>query len=158
MAVDSLPKELERMLQKDFSFAIHNRLHIAPEVKMYRDDDQSIWQQKKDEKYEYQVHWDGEFICNVSVHNSKETAYYLVLKGIFEKYREGKIHFNLAKYTEDEERHKQMMKDNAPKNPIQDTRSAEDKVLHAVFEKSMSKQKKSPLILPNGMLITDAKN
>lgn len=155
MSVQSLPEDVTRMVQGDFGFPLKDRLHIAPEIRMYKPgEDESIWRQQKEGTWEYQVFFDGEFICYLSINDSKQTAYWKTLKGILEAYKSGKIHFNQRFYHEDEEKYRAQQKANAPVNPVKDTESEEDKIVHEVFERvAKKKQKKSPLVLPNGIII-----
>lgn len=150
MSVQSLPEEVERMVQRDFDFSLKNRLHIAPEIRMYKPgEDVGIWTQRRNDAWEYQVYFDGEFICFLSINDSKNAAYYKVMKNLLEAYKSKKIHFNLRLYAEDSERRKEYEKNNKPQNPIKSPKTSEEKMLHEVFERASKpkKDRKKSIIL-----------
>lgn len=158
MGVQSLPQELEAMLQKDFGFPLKNRLHVAAEVKMYRKgEDEGIWNQAKNEQFEYQVYFDGQFICYLSINESKKGAYYKALKGIFEAYKDKKIYFNQRMYTEEDDLLKDKKRSDDQSNRLLNPKTEDDKFFAEVFKKVGEEKKRdkagSPLVLPNGIIV-----
>lgn len=91
--------ELFDLVQKDFAFPLKNRLHIAAEVAMYRKgEDESVWKQDRSGQYEYQVFFDGEFVCFFDMKEDKKVAYVKVLKGLRDLYQQKKIFWNESLY------------------------------------------------------------
>lgn len=94
-------QRLYDIIQKDFGFPIKERLHIAPNVAMYNlRDDVSVFTQSMTGKYEYEVYFDGEFVCYFNIMDHPQRARIKVLKGLSRLFSEEKIHWNLNKYEE----------------------------------------------------------
>jgi hypothetical protein len=128
------------LMQKDFKFSIKNRLVIVPEVDKYRiKEDESIFNQVKTEKYDYEVYFDGEYVSAFNIDDKPERARIGVLKGLKTLYKAGKIHWNLFLYDID----KQKAKDKAELEKVQrkakrkKPKTKEEKIVTAGIEKAL---------------------
>lgn len=99
MRAETMANSLFTRVQSQFGFSLKDRLHIAPDVLMFRKkEDESVWKQDKSEMYEYQVFFDGEFVCFTSVRETLDMAYYKVMKGLLDLYKNKKIYWNKDMY------------------------------------------------------------
>ncbi len=135
---------IHERIQKDFAFPLKERLHVAPEVAMFRiGEDESIWKQAKDERYEFQIYFDGEYISSAASSDSMDFIWLAFLKGFKEKYKAGKIHLdpNIYKIEEEarkaEERAKQLK---AAEGIIKNASSPEEHLVNEAF-KEIKKRK-----------------
>ncbi len=100
------------LMQKDFGFPLKDRLVIVPEVDMFRiKEDESVTEQVKTEKYEYQVYFDGEYVCGFGVAQHPQRVRIEILKGLQRLIQDDKIFWDQRKYEELEEAHKQAKRD-----------------------------------------------
>lgn len=87
------------LMQKDFGFPLKDRMIIIPEVDRFRiKEDESITAQVKSEKYEYEVYFDGEFVCGFSVAQHPQRVRIEILKGLKQLILDNKIYFDKKKY------------------------------------------------------------
>jgi len=135
-------RDLFSKLQKDFNFSLVDRLHIAPEVAMYRSgENEEIWLQTKTGDYVYQVHFDGEFLCWVKRSEGLEVAYYNVLKGLLKSYEERKIYWNKELYEIEKQKLRDHKKYEDDKLNAMPETTPEEKIVKETF-KRIKKSKK----------------
>lgn len=100
------------MMQKDFGFPLKDRLVIIPDVEKYRiKEDESITNQVKTGKYEYDVYFDGEYVTSFSIMDHPQRVRINILTGLKRLILENRIFWDIKKYEELEERRKQEKKD-----------------------------------------------
>lgn len=128
------------MMQKDFGFSLKNRLVIIPEVEKYRiKEDESITNQVKTGKYEYDVYFDGEYVSSFSIMDHPQRVRINILTGLKRLILENKIFWDIKKYDELKERKKQEKKD---KRQRLDTiakkfKTSEEKLVVEAIEKNV---------------------
>lgn len=128
------------MMQKDFAFSIKDRLIIIPEVARFRiKEDASIMDQVKTENYDYEVYFDGEFVCHFGVSQHPQRVRIEILKGLQSLIKADKIYWDLKKYDLLEESEKQAKKDKRHRmNTIaKKFTSPEEKLVVAAIEKNV---------------------
>jgi len=89
---------------------LQKRVRIVADLEKWRTDVEEIWRQKNNDKY-YSVYFDNEFVCRVGSTTSPWQLEVDFLKGILELYQNGKIHFDLTKYQQEDELIKQLKHD-----------------------------------------------
>lgn len=128
------------MMQQDFGFELKGRMVIIPDVEKFRiKEDESITNQVKSGKYEYDVYFDGEWVSSFSIVDHPQRVRINMLKGLKRLIQEGKIHWDVTKYKEEEDRAKKKKRD---KNQRLDAlakkfTSAEEKLVVAAIEKNV---------------------
>lgn len=128
------------LMQKDFGFDLSRRMIVVPEVDKFRiGEDASIMDQVKTKRYEYEVRFDGEYVCGFDISQHPQRVRIEILKGLKNLISEGKIHWNPAQYQVDEENAKQRKKD---KRHRLDTiakkfKTKEEKLVVAAIEKNV---------------------
>lgn len=128
------------MMQKDFGFPLKDRLIIIPEVDRFRiKEDESISDQVKTENYEYEVYFDGEFVCHFGVSQHPQRVRIEILRGLQRLIKDDKIYWDLKKYDLLEEAQKKEKRD---KRHRMDTiakkfTSMEEKLVVAAIEKNV---------------------
>lgn len=129
-------KQIFDRVQKDFEFSLKDRLSIWAEVDKYHwKEDESVWKQKRGKaSLEYEVHFDGEFICFFSLSDSEDEAYIKILEGIRDKYKDGKIHWNKELYEFDKPK-EDVVELSKPTTP-------EEKILTEVVKKQAKRTNK----------------
>ena len=74
------------MMQRDFGFSLKNRLVVIPEVEKFRiKEDESITNQVKTGKYEYDVYFDGEYVSSFSIMDHPQRVRIGILEGLKKK-------------------------------------------------------------------------
>lgn len=128
------------MMQKDFGFSLKDRLVIIPEVDKFRiKEDESITAQVKSEQYEYEVYFDGEFVCGFSVSQHPQRVRIEILKGLQRLIQDDKIYWDQKKYELLEEAEKQAKRDkrNRMDTIAKKFTSPEEKLVVAAIEKNV---------------------
>lgn len=98
-------RQIMELMQKDFGFDLKDRMIVIPEVDRFRiREDESITSQVKTEKYEYEVYFDGEFVCGFSVIQHPQRVRIEILKGLKRLIQDSKIYFDKKKYELEEEK------------------------------------------------------
>lgn len=131
-----------KLMQKDFQFNIDDRLFVIPEVDKYRiNDDESIQNQVKTYQYEYDVYFDGEYVCGFSVSQHPQRVRINILLGLKRLITEGKIFWDKMKYQELEEKARQAKKDKMHRMETiaKKFRSPEEKLIVAAIEKNVGR-------------------
>lgn len=123
-------------VQRDFAFPLKDRLRIISELDKYRwKEDESVWSQKRGlTKEQYEVYFDGEFVCFFGLDDSQDQAYLRVMENILRLYKDKKIYFNPAMY-----------EINAPKAdvvPLPTANTPEEKLLREAVKRSRKKKGK----------------
>ena len=77
-------KQLFDRVQKEFQFSLENRFRIIAELEKYKaGEDESIWKQKMSRSaYQYEVYFDGEFVCFFGLEDSEDVVYLRVMENI----------------------------------------------------------------------------
>jgi hypothetical protein len=100
------------MMQRDFGFSLKNRLVVIPEVEKFRiKEDESITNQVKTGKYEYDVYFDGEYVSSFSIMDHPQRVRIGILEGLKNLIKQNKIFWDVKKYDELEEKKKQEKRD-----------------------------------------------
>lgn len=134
-------KQVIDLMQKDFGFDISNRMIAIPEVDKFRiNEDESIQTQVKTEKYEYEVYFDGEFVCYFSITEHPQRVRINILKGLRDLIKNNKIYWDPKKYEELEEEKKQRKKDRRHKleTIAKKFNSPEEKLVVTAIEKHVN--------------------
>lgn len=134
-------KQVINLMQKDFGFDISSRMIAIPEVDKFRiNEDQSIQAQVKTEKYEYEVYFDGEFVCFFSITEHPQRVRIKILNGLKDLIKNNKIYWNLKKYEELEEEEKQRRRDKKHRleTLAKKFNSPEEKLVVAAIEKHVN--------------------
>lgn len=129
------------LMQKDFGFPLKDRMIIIPEVDRFRiKEDESITAQVKSEKYEYEVYFDGEFVCFFSITEHPQRVRIKILNGLKDLIKNNKIYWNLKKYEELEEEEKQRRRDKKHRleTLAKKFNSPEEKLVVAAIEKHVN--------------------
>lgn len=104
------------LIQVHFGFSLKNRLHVVPEVAMFRiGEDESIWKQAKTGKYDYQVYFDGEFLCWIDDADTPEVGWYKFITAFRDKYKAGRVHLDEKLYELDAMHAKKLEKEKKEK-------------------------------------------
>jgi hypothetical protein len=145
--IDFARQEVIRLLQKDFDFDLRGRLHTVAEVEKFLwKEDESVWAQKKERAaLEFEVYFDGEFVCFFSQNDTSDQIRLKVLEGIRDLYKEGKIFFDPAikKVREEEERLAREKKDTIT---YTDINTPEEKILVDIVKKHAKKRGKRVVV------------
>lgn len=131
-------RQIMDLMQKDFGFSLVDRMVVIPEVDKFRiKEDESIMAQVKSEKYEYEVYFDGEYVCGFSVDQHPQRVRIEILKGLKQLILDSKIYFDKRKYELDEERAKKVKKEKRERldRIAKQFKSPEEKLVVAAIEK-----------------------
>jgi len=133
-------KLVVKLMQKDFQFPIDERLIVIPEVDKYRiKEDESIMDQVKTSQYEYDVYFDGEYVCGFSISQHPQRVRINILLGLKRLITDGKIYWDKMKYKELEENERQAKRDKIHRMETiaKKFTSPEEKLVVAAIEKNV---------------------
>lgn len=137
------------MMQKHFAFDIKNRLVVLADAAIYRvNEDKSLFDDTKKNKYGYEVYFDGEYVCGFDSTESPVVVELRMLKNIVDLKKTGKIHWNTFLYEEE----KKKLEDEAKKKKIEEkdaldkkmkaATTSEEKLVNMAIQKTLKKSKK----------------
>lgn len=150
----TIATQMFEAIQKDFKFPLKDRLHIAPETKLYRvGEDVDLWNQARTSDYQYHVFWDGEFICFLNTRMTKEQLYLDFWRGFQKAYEEHRIFINPKMYEIKEQERKAKEKAEleakeaaAPKATTKEEKLVKEAVRRAKVEGKKKKIEKSLIV------------
>ena len=125
-------------VQRDFQFPLTNRLQIVSELDKYRwKEDESVWKQKRGlSAYQYEVYFDGVFVCDFGSDAGLDKAYLAVLEGLLKLYKDKRIFWNKELY----EVYYPTPKNEPPK--LKEATTPEEKMVKEALERVAKKTKK----------------
>ncbi len=93
-------KQLFDRVQREFQFSLENRFRIIAELEKYKaGEDEGIWKQKIGQStYQYEVYFDGEFVCFFGLEDSEDVVYLRVMENILRLYKDKQIFWNPILY------------------------------------------------------------
>ena len=102
-------------------------------------EDSSIMDQVKTSQYEYDVYFDGEYVCGFSISEHPQRVRINILLGLKRLITEGKIYWNKMKYKELEENERQAKRDKIHRMETiaKKFTSPEEKLVVAAIEKNV---------------------
>ena len=128
-------KELFDLVQREFSFSLVDRLRIVAELEKYKwKEDESVWAQKKDKSaHQYEVYFDGEFVCFFGLEKSIDHAYLAVMEGLLKLYKEKKIYWNKDLY--------ELLTPKIKESKLPSATTPEEKIVQEAFKRANKKLK-----------------
>lgn len=127
-------KQIFDRVQKEFAFSLEKRFRIVAELEKYRaGEDESVWKQKKGASpYQYEVYFDGEFVCFFGLEDSEDQVYLRIMENILRLYKDKKIFWNPVLY----EVNKPKVEEKLP-----EATTPEEKLLREAVKRSKKKGK-----------------
>lgn len=105
-------QKLIDIMQRDFGFPLKDRMVIIPDVEKYRiKEDESITNQVKTGKYEYDVYFDGEYVASFSITDHPQRVRIHILRGLQQLIKDEKIFWNPMRYKVRREQEKEKKRD-----------------------------------------------
>jgi hypothetical protein len=120
------------------------RIHVASETQLFRTgEDEGLWRQKKDEKYVFHIHFDGEFMCFAENEDPR-----IILGNFMESfktaYKDKKIFINEKMYEIEDEKRKaiERAKQEELEKAHKKATTKEEKIVAEAVKRVISKKKK----------------
>lgn len=123
-------------VQRDFAFPLKDRLRIVSELDKYRwKEDESVWAQKRGRAPEqYEVYFDGEFLCFFGLEESQDQVYLKVMENILRLYKAKKIFWNPIMY--------EINKPKKVEEKLPEATTPEEKIFREAIKRSRKKKGK----------------